>query len=458
MAEWPTVPPGLGVPLVDMETKRLPAATMAAIADSPELSAAVDGQIHDATAPIDAALTGRLSEQALNATIARASAWGSRTVLLGNSRFALEAGTSGTQQRGALFWANLHLGKRLDIVGYAGVSGDRLPQMIARYATDVASKAPDIVAIRDAVNDITNGATYADLVGWYTTLINLNRSIGAKTVLLTTTPKDTNDSGQNLILSQINRWVVRQQSADVLPVDVTSAVVSATGLTYRPSAATDGLHQSRQGAAREGLAIAAALDKVLPPRFPLPSAPDGGLNLVQNPFISDTPGHKVPTGYSVSPAQDSATTSYDVVARTDGVLGNWLQVTSTSDATATFVSQTRNIDGWAQAGDTIQFAVEMQSDVWESAASGPRIQVFFKTSAGANISSAADGTHVSTPQVGDSGDATGYPLFAQPGIDRATIFETPRLVVPEGCTQIQLIANAAVKGVIRWGRFGCYKL
>lgn len=52
MADWPTIPPGFGYPLVDMDSKRLPDPTMEAIAGSPELSATI-GEVVEAITPRD---------------------------------------------------------------------------------------------------------------------------------------------------------------------------------------------------------------------------------------------------------------------------------------------------------------------------------------------------------------------------------------------------------------------
>jgi lysophospholipase L1-like esterase len=193
-------------------------------------------------------------------------AWGRTFVLLGNSRIFLETASNGQQkqQRGIFTWANQRLGQRCQVLNYAGVSGDKLSLMPARYATDVAAYAPKVVLIADAVNDISAGATLTQVQGYYTDLITLNRSIGARTVLLTTNPSNAHTTAAQAVLAATNRWLKSLTDPDILVIDVTSVIAADTGLAWAPGFSTDGLHQSRRGAARMGRVVAAALDPLIP--------------------------------------------------------------------------------------------------------------------------------------------------------------------------------------------------
>lgn len=395
-----------------------------------------------------------------------AGGWGNTAVLLGNSRFALERTTSAdasTQQRGAMYWANLFLGARLNIVNYAGVSGDVLTGMATRWETAVAPYVPDMVFLRDAVNDISAGASLADCQNRYAALFALNRSIGARSIVFTSQPRDANDSARNIITANLNRWLQSQTAPDLLVIDVTTPIMATASQAWGTNFATDGLHQSRRGAAREGLRIFKALDPIIPARAVLPVIPsDTTTNLMVNSFCAGTPGTGVPSSWAVFPAQGVGVT-YSMVAPTDQTPGNWVQSDTATTSVAVYISQKVTIGSWATPGTTyVRGVVEMESDAWTSTLGGTgdvgvRLYMQFIDAGNAVISFRAAGEYYYASQVGDGGDATAFPLETQPGVGRPVVFETVPMLIPANATQVTLLAHSTVAGKVRWRKFGVLK-
>jgi lysophospholipase L1-like esterase len=380
-------------------------------------------------------------------------AWGRTFVLLGNSRIFLETASNGQQkqQRGIFTWANQRLGQRCQVLNYAGVSGDKLSLMPARYATDVAAYAPKVVLIADAVNDISAGATPTQVQGYYTDLITLNRSIGARTVLLTTNPSNAHTTAAQAVLAATNRWLKSLTDPDILVIDVTSVIAADTGLAWAPGFSTDGLHQSRRGAARMGRVVAAALDPLIPRWDLLPATAGDPANGVPNPLMSGTTGTGVPTGWSVFPAQGTGVT-YSLVARTDQRPGNWFQADTTAAAADVFMTSTAPLAGVAAAGDYVEAVVEVDSDAWTAVAGNVRLVCRLLDASNAVAATVIDGHYISTSQVGDTGDTTAYPLENQPGLGGTVVLRTPRVPVPGNATQIKFEFEFNGQGRVRLGR------
>lgn len=379
-------------------------------------------------------------------------------VLLGNSRVDLEDDSGSTQQRGMFTWANQMLRQRATVLNYAGVSGDRMTGMAARFATDVAAYSPANVLIADAINDIADGVSAATIQARYQTLIGLCRGIGARAVLTTVAPNGSLATGQKAVLGTVNRWLKALPDADILVIDVAAAVAAPTGMAFDTNLSTDGLHQSRRGAARMGAMIADTLDAVLPGATPLPSTAGDPGNALPNPLISGTVGANVPTGWDLYPAQGGGV-AYSIVARTDGRSGNWLQANTAGGGFPAYLASQGSLSGIAAPGDRVSAVLEVQSDAGWTNVSG-QVQLFCQVLNASNtpVAVAYDGTYLSGPQQGDTGDPTAYPTENQPGVGTPWVFRTPPVTVPSDGTQAKLLFEFGGQGTIRITRAAIHKV
>jgi lysophospholipase L1-like esterase len=394
-----------------------------------------------------------------------APSWGTSIVLLGNSRVLLERYTFNSeihyQQRGFFGWAQRFMGQRFRVLNYAGVSGDTLALMAARWATAAGAFVPENVLIADFINDVTTGRTLAQIQADYYTLIALNRSIGARTILLNAPPKSSMTTGQQTVYSQANRWLSTLTEADVVVVDVASAVASPASLAWVSGYATDGLHQNRQGAARIGRAISNAIGPLVPPSAILPvSVTDATTNPVASPFMDGTPGTGVPTGVSVFPASGGVV-AYTMIARTDRKPGNWFQMDTATTTTDTFASQTVTLTtpGWVAGTDVLEAFWEFQTDAITVAASDCiRLYLQFQDAGSTILNQAFEGDHVAVSQIGDSGDSSTFPVGELPGVSETAIFRTPPCQIIAGTTKVKLIFEWNAQGKVRLGRCGIFKV
>lgn len=378
-------------------------------------------------------------------------------VLLGNSRVDLEDYNEGTQLRGMFTWAAQMLRQRPKVLAYKGISADTLTGMAIRFDADVAAHEPANVFICDGINDISAGATLVEVQSGYQTLIGLVRNLGARTILTTIAPNASLTAGQKVVLAQTNRWLKGLTDPDVLVIDVAAAVAADTGLDWATGYTTDGLHQSRRGAARMGRVVADALDPFLPRTTPLPSTAGDVENCVSNPLISGSVGNGVPTGWDVFPAQGASVT-YSIVARTDQVAGNWFQATTAAGGFPAYMAAQGALNG-VVAEDYVEAVLEVASDAgWTNVTGDVRLYAQLLNASNAPIAASYDGTNITAAQHGDSGDSSAYPTENQPGVGTPWVFRTPPLLVPAAATQAKLLFEFGGQGTVRIARAALRKV
>jgi lysophospholipase L1-like esterase len=391
------------------------------------------------------------------------SGWGNTFVLLGNSRVALEydlvnPGTRSFSQHGFFAWANIFMRQKCKVLNIHGVVGDRMvldgarPGFVPRWATQVRPYLPDNVLITDAINDIVGAAVSADEVkSRYNQLIALNRSIGARTILTTTTPAAPVSATLRDTTAAVNAWLKRIEAADVLVVDLNSPIAHPTLAEWATNMSTDNIHQSRTGAARQGRALAAVLDPLIPGPDPLPIMAGDVRNCAGNPFMAGTVGAgNLPTTWTFSPGTPSL---YSLIARADQKPGNWLQIDTTAGSTDTFAGSTSPLPAWVVPGTTwLQSFIELTSDAWASVAGQVTYIMEIRNASNVAVVSARGHYFQSAAQAGVGGDATSYPLENQPGVTGPAVIATAPVLVPATATQVRITFNFNAAGKLRLGR------
>jgi lysophospholipase L1-like esterase len=252
----------------------------------------------------------------------------------------------------------------------AGVGGETSTQIAARVGAVVAS-APTYCMVDSGVNDIGTGvAGSATVIANLTTIIDTLTAAGIKPIVLTMTPSVFINTPAKLAdAGRVNDWIkALPTTRGVNVIDWRAAVADFASTTGAWTAAwsADGIHPNHAGSIRLGQCVAAALDKIIMPG-PGPLLSDAGIGsgiLSTNPGMTGTSGTlgtgvtgTAPTGYTVEPQGSTACVS-SIVARTDLVGANWLNLAVTGGVTRVFQQNTAVGVDW-NVGDTVWFEAEI---------------------------------------------------------------------------------------------------
>jgi lysophospholipase L1-like esterase len=293
-------------------------------------------------------------------------------------------GQLGTHSKGYLTWANISLGHRLSVIRNAGISGNNSTQMLARVEADVIAYKPGWCIVEAGLpNDIGNGFTIATIIANHKAIYDKLAGAGIRVVICTGLPY-----GLSTVLAtrqqihSFNNWAkaYARDKGHVL-CDWGSAVVdpnSTTGLwltNYSDgvTSGTDGVHPTQAAALRMGKVLAAALDKHIPSIAGgwLPTSAADPYNLL------GTMGYQIGTGGTVSvPGTGSVATGWTIyngatnaftaskVARTDGINGEWQQISVTTGNVdgLTYKAQNQNLGTDFNVGDSVLCALEYEAD------------------------------------------------------------------------------------------------
>lgn len=401
-----------------------------------------------------AALIPKLDKTEAAATYARPG--GNTIVLAGDSRIAQELtgtpadATYSNTHAGAFNYANIEMRQRFHILNNAGINGNTIQQLIDRYQTDVLAYQPQNVLLGIGINSISAGLDAPTVKGQITQLFDLNTSAGAHSIILTINPRNANTSGQNLVLADVNRWLLGLGRRDVTVIDVTTPVVADTGMVWKTgyTLSADGLHQNRAAAVKMGKRIADALRPLYPPRSVLPLYEGDPLNLCPNPFMTGTTNA---TG--LSPFVSSGTFVTSLVAATDGLPGNWQQIAATDAGTPTDVSlqKTCNLTADVVIGNTISCSMEIEFPALTA------LGTFNVTLQAMDASSAVLKSVIGFTN--RTGDGATWDLADFIGRNGAVVVRTPDLLLPPTCTKVKLTLNCLqLVGTIKYRRINIGKI
>lgn len=125
----------------------------------------------------------------------------------------------------------------------AGRNGDTVPQMLARFWTDVASWNPDRVVFCAGINDAyAAGYSLSQMKANITTLLQYCQQIGAKLDIVTPFPQVNTrgswSSAKNLVFLQWCRWLPQFAAANSLICESWGAAAAGTVQVQDPASAT----------------------------------------------------------------------------------------------------------------------------------------------------------------------------------------------------------------------------
>ena len=306
------------------------------------------------------------------------------------------------------------------------MSGETFTQMMSRWSTAVGAYAPEWVLLADPVNDATAGRTGAQMIADAQTIIALNKSIRARTILLTAPPNGGHTTGQRNHLNTFNNWVKwGNTDGSVVPVDVASAVTNPSTGAWNTPWSNDDLHQNRAGAARMARVIADALSPIVPARDIFPVNPGDVGNILPSPWNPGTPGSTLPGGWAVT-----GTGTGSLVARDDLIPGNWMRCDGTGSSGSAYLADTqRNLTTFA-VGDRVRLAVEMRMTAAWTSLDAIYLQCQFRNSGSSVIDSIA-ALH---------NDNTIDPVAAdQYALNETWVFQSPPMTIPVGTVYVKMI-------------------
>lgn len=138
---------------------------------------------------------------------------------------------------------NAQGGSRLHFIQNKGTSGDTLTGMISRWTTDVAAYDPEWVVIHGGTNDIHgSGATSAQVIANYETLIGLAQAAGINMLLCTPPPNTGSTAGQKTTLGTVRTWLLALSTTGVTVVDTGTALSTGDGVTADAALLADTVH------------------------------------------------------------------------------------------------------------------------------------------------------------------------------------------------------------------------
>lgn len=264
-------------------------------------------------------------------------------------------GDSITAAGGYLTWLAALSGGRVRLVGNAGVGGNQIPQMLARFDADVTPHAPTMVSLLAGTNDFTFGTTEAQFHSRVRAFVSKVRSISATPLLFTAPPCEALPDADRAKIPRVNAWLAAYAASEgIALVDAYAVLADPVGFgNYMTSYDNgDGIHPSAAGHHAVGQAAAAVLDPLLPP-VPAVTATNGDpSNLLTNGLLKDDSGDGWADNWGQVWGLDAGTWTYSIVAD-PAVPGGTLQRNALTAATG-HVSRHQDVAGGFAAGDQLR--------------------------------------------------------------------------------------------------------
>jgi hypothetical protein len=369
-------------------------------------------------------------------------------VLLGNSRVQRGQDLSGfggtgahTNTNSSIFaWANARIGWRFKIVNQDGVGSTTPTDFINRWPTTVAPYAPAWVYISDAVNDNTPGTTSADIIARYQTLINLNAGMGARTILTTTPPRSDFTAINFQNMCDVNNWMLALQDPRVVVADLATAVTDPSTGIYQTAFSDDTVHQNANGAIRQSRRLSPLLSSIASPRDIFPTSPIDTTQIITNPWLTGTVGTgNLPTGWTTA---GTPGTSIGLVARTDGIPGNFFEIDNTAAAAGSiYLLQLSKPLPAGAVGKTMRLTIEV-FPISVTSLTGLEFFVQLRNSSNTGILQLAALSRFFS-QAGPTIDMAG----------NSFIFSSEDIIVPSAAVSFYIYSHYNGQGVVRFGRY-----
>jgi len=271
---------------------------------------------------------------------------GARWVALGDSITAADSYLRYTVTLG---------GGKVRLVRNAGVGGDQIDQMVARFDTDVTPYAPTMVSVMGGTNDYTFGTTDAQFRSRVQSFVAKVRSIGAVPLLFTSPPCNVLAASDRAKIPRNNVWMADYAAREgILLVDAYAALADTAGYgMYRADLVNgDGIHPNEAGHFAVAQATAAVLNPIMPPLTQLAATNADPTNLLSNGQMVDGNGDGWGDDWGQVWGLDAGTWTYSIV--TDAAVpGGQMQRTTLTTATG-HVSRNQDVTGGYSAGDVLR--------------------------------------------------------------------------------------------------------
>lgn len=149
---------------------------------------------------------------------------------------------------------------RLHPLKNAGVGGEDLAQMLARWSTDVAAYDPEWVVLDGGINDVyTTSQTAATVIARYDAIIAQARAEGRKLLICTIGGNTGSTAPQRAVGAAVRTYVLGLGATDVKIADVGLVLTTGDGVTADATKLVDTVHPNATGITL----MAAVIDDVI---------------------------------------------------------------------------------------------------------------------------------------------------------------------------------------------------
>ena len=262
---------------------------------------------------------------------------GNTTVFLGDSITAFgnvtESQPSNTYGWGWTAQAVFLSKGRILQVNNAGIPGNTLAQMLARFSTDVTAYSPAKVVIAGGTNDIPTTAFTAAQLSTATatlgSLIDAAEAAGIQPIVCDVPPRQDapvaiHEANAKALSAAIKTLVAAKQTeyGNVVFFDLYSVLANpSTGAYISGYNLSDGIHPSVKGATAVANAFVTATAMVYSSSAYLPWSNSSSINLIPNALFINPIGSSWNAGYGAAPAP-----TVSVVTGDPSIEGNWMQL------------------------------------------------------------------------------------------------------------------------------------
>jgi lysophospholipase L1-like esterase len=158
---------------------------------------------------------------------------------------------------------------RFELLGNAGVGGERTDQIFARVEADVLAHRPQWVTVLGGTNDISQGVGAEPIIFNLTRIYDTLDAAGIRFIAITIPPQIMMTPDQLAVHGAVNTWLRERVQADwpgSLLGDWSAALsVNGDGVSPIPEFFPDGVHFRVAGAEAAGRALAPTFAGILEP-------------------------------------------------------------------------------------------------------------------------------------------------------------------------------------------------
>jgi hypothetical protein len=350
---------------------------------------------------------------------------------------ASASGVLAKDNRGYVTQAMVILRQRMRWLRNGGVGGDTTAMMLARTDDLLALNSGWLIGF-GCINSVNAGVSSATIIGELTQIFDKCAAKGVRVVWGTDwISGGTNTTAMKLVAAEVNNWL--RQQATVRPnfyLAEYAAVMGDTETGIVPAAlGQDLLHPDAPGAYKMAQELVRILDPLVPRSDRLLTYNADPTNYLPNGmFTGNTSG--LATGWT----KGSATVpTYTKVARTDGLPGEWQQVSCTSETVSSLTRQVALNTTDLTQGVLVRAEIEFETDAagWNATEFTLQLQTV-----------GGDAASSSNPKVVNDMVVVATTPLSLPRI-ASGILKTPAFPISIGATHLQFSLRLKGTGVYR---------